>query len=842
MVLGAFVLLACGDDDAGPLDAGADASTAVDQGVDLGVDLGPDESESFVPSGAITIRRDDLGIPHVEGPDLTDTFYGAGYAQARDRLLQMSFARLRAHGRRAEVLPDRIGDDIILRSVDIRRMGRANADLARSMHPDSHAAVVAWTAGVNRFIDEVLGGEQPMPYGFEELGFEPERWRTEDAYMVGKLLLFGNANQLEYDLLASMVRRYTPAIWDAFGGQAWRPMLPTYTIPLDERPAVGMVGASLPDAREAAPIPPNAAELLSRFQHAIRDLRPGASNNWAMDGRHTANGRPMIAGDPHQALQSPSVFYPQHMKASDGSVNVAGFSFVGTPAVQLGHNESLVWTATTTYPDWMDIVSVAVGDDDTVVIGGEAVPFVRRVETFLVQGEEPEEVTVIEVPGHGVLLPSDFSPLPITDGARRILLRWAGSEASTEANAFYELDRAESLDAFEATVDSMGLGAFNFVAATNEGIAYRSSPQVPDRGDPETIGEPWAIMDGDDPNSAWSGEYLALDRLPRSRLGDRGWIATANNDPFGFTGDGALEGDAFYFGVWFDPGTRAQRITSELERLAEAGGVTLDDFKALQLDTHSVLAELLLPALFDAADALETDAALSEYRDRGDLAPLVDRLRAWDLRMDRGSADALLFQAWVYYFARSILADELTFLFDAMLDASPVYLMKWTYLALLFAPDVVDGSAGARAYGALDQAAEYLTATFGSTAPDAYRWGDVHGAVFRTDVGGRYEREWIPTDGADGTVNVANASFLSGSTPVDRMEVGSGAVYRMVAGFDDAGRPEAFINFPGGASGDPDSAYWDDRTEDWVEGRYEPLPFEEADVAARTVETTTLDP
>ncbi len=795
-----------------------------------------------MPSGEVTIRRDDLGIPHVQGADAADAFYGAGYAQARDRLLQMSLIRLRAQGRRAEVLPDKIDDDILLRSVNIARMGRENAALARAEHPDSHSLIVAWTAGVNRFIDEVLGGEVAMPYGFDELGFEPERWRTEDAYTVGKLLLFSNANQIEFDLLASLIRRYAPEIWTAFGGQAWRPMVPTYVLPEDERPAVGDVGDPLPTSLPPAPLPPDAAERLRAFTERVRELRPGASNNWAMDGRHTADGRPLIAGDPHQPLQSPSIFFAQHVHALDGTFNAVGFSFVGTPAVQLGHNEDVVWTATTTYPDWMDLVAVDVADDDTVRIGGEPVPIARRAEYFAVAGDDAQTETIIDVPGHGVLLPRGFAPLPLTDGNRRVMVRWAGDTPTTEADAFHGVDTARTLDDFESAVDRMELGAFNFVAATADGITYRSSPRVPDRGTPGTFGEPWAVLDGDDANSAWTGDFLSLEQLPRSRAETTGWIASANNDNYGFTGDGALEGDAFYYGVWFDPGTRGYRIGGELERLADRGDVTPDDFRTLQQDTHSVVAELILPTLLEAAEGLEADEALVDYRDRDDLAGLVARLGAWDQRMDRPSADALLFQAWVYFFAERILADELSILFEPLIDASSIYVLKWVRLALLFAPDIVDGPASGHAYAALDQAATYLTDTFGSLEPDAYSWGDVHGAVFNTNVGGRYERDWVPTDGADGTVNVADASFLGGDGPVERMDVTGGAVYRMVASFDESGSPRALVNFIGGVSGDPDSQFWDDRTEGWVEGEYEPLAFEESEVAERTVETTTLTP
>src|SRR5690606_29425349 len=98
-------------------------------------------------------------------------------------------------------------------------------------------------------------------------------------------------------------------------------------------------------------------------------------------------------------------------------------------------------------------------------------------------------------------------------------------------------------------------GCFDFVSASAEGISYRSSPVVPRRQDPARH-PPYMILDGSDPAALWTGEVLPPEQMPRSRGEERGFVATANNDPFGFTRDGAIEGDPWYFGVYFDPGTR----------------------------------------------------------------------------------------------------------------------------------------------------------------------------------------------------------------------------------------------------------------------------------------------
>jgi penicillin amidase len=244
----------------------------------------------------------------------------------------------------------------------------------------------------------------------------------------------------------------------------------------------------------------------------------------------------------------------------------------------------------------MDLWAVR-GDADSVSIGGEDVSTVSRTETIPVRGAEPVEIEVVSVPAHGVILPSDLAPLPITRAGQRILFRWIGFAPTHEALGFARFDRATDLEEFEAAADIMEIATFNFVAAHAEGITYRSSPSVPvRRGAITARRQPWRILDGDDADALWSTEILGPGQLPRSRGGSRGWVATANNEPFGFNDDGDYTNGPYYFGMFFDPGTRAHRIEEELVRLTSRGAVTLEDMQTLQDDTRSVLADDLVPA------------------------------------------------------------------------------------------------------------------------------------------------------------------------------------------------------------------------------------------------------
>lgn len=811
-----------------------------------------DEPAFAGTSAPVEIVRDATGVPHVYGQTDSDAMFGSGYAQARDRLFQMDLRRRQARGRQAEVLGESKADeDELIRRMGLYGLARWTVEEMRANNPELFGLLVAWTAGVNRRIEEVLAGDVPLPHGFgpTELDYMPETWSVVDAAAVGKLLLFGNANLIEFELLATVLRDYVPDLYENYN--LFIPLEERYTMPPDERPALGPRSArpALPRERPRREITPDMVERVREFSQRMEPFRPGASNNWAVDGRHTDNGRPLLASDPHQPLRSPSLFWVHHVNSADasGSIDVIGFNFVGTPAIQLGHNRRVAWTATTTYPDTQDFLDVRVAGG-VVTVAGRGIPILSHEETIEIAGAPPRTITIERVPGYGVLMATDFAPLPLVRPGHRILYRWTGFRPTRELDAFFGFDTSESIADYEASVDICELCAFNFVAADATGITYRSSMLVPIRAGELTFDRlPYTMLDGDDPGAEWTGEFLPGTQLMRSRGGARGWLATANNDPFGFTEDGEAVGDPWYYGVFFDPGPRAARIEDELTRLTARGNVTVAEMQTLQNDTHSILGDHAVALLEEVWARVPTDPELAAFRGRADLQRLVTLITEdWDRRMVRESSGAVAFEAFIFLLASRAVADDFALIFEPAIKASPITFIKWALLALEGryenADVLLQEGRELIVMQSLDDAASWLTERFGGVDPDVfpYSWGMIHGTRFDNDIGGRLDGGWVATDGADGTVNVSEASFFDERGIVDRLDSTEGPIYRTVYSFAEDGVPEGFTNFPRGVSGDPDSEHWDDTLEDWVEGRYRPLVFRRAAVDAEATETVTI--
>jgi penicillin amidase len=370
---------------------------------------------------------------------------------------------------------------------------------------------------------------------------------------------------------------------------------------------------------------------------------------------------------------------------------------------------------------------------------------------------------------------------------------------------------------------------------------------APDRGDPATLGTPWEIMDGADPRALWTAALLPADRQPASRGGARGFLSSANNDPFGFTANHQVSDDPFYYGVWFDPGTRARRIEAELTRLTAAGRVSVAQMQALQLDTYNNVAEDFLPPLAEAWARRTTDPALAVYRADAELDALVTSLVQWDRQMRSDASEPVVFEAFASFAAKQLVGDEFGTFFGAIHTREPVYMLKIAAQVLHQRfPDAARFMREGRdllLLRALNDTRAWLRARFGGSTPDRYRWRDLHRTRFAATFAnpGAYDGGTAETSGSVGTVNVSQAPFFNAAgEPQMFHESRGGAVYRMVIAFDEDGTPRATVNFPRGNVGEPTSPFWSNTDADWRAGTYRPLPFRRAEVEADVRERLTV--
>src|SRR6185436_9057795 len=96
----------------------------------------------------ITIIRDSYGVPNVRAASAGDAWFGAGYAIAQDRLVELELFRRSTQGRLAAVLgKSRLQSDIVARR-DYYTKAELNAQLRR-LPAALRARFDAYADGVN---------------------------------------------------------------------------------------------------------------------------------------------------------------------------------------------------------------------------------------------------------------------------------------------------------------------------------------------------------------------------------------------------------------------------------------------------------------------------------------------------------------------------------------------------------------------------------------------------------------------------------------------------------------------------------------------------------------------
>lgn len=861
LVLIALVFVSCG----GNSDSGddADAGDTVTGDGDAVDDFDPDDGEETdLPPAPIVILIDTMGIPHIYADTDEHAFFGAGYITARDRLYQMAMLRRFALGRLSEVLGEEgLLRDMMARTFDFPRWGREDYEHTQIVDPERAALISAWVAGINRHIEEIQSGEAPLPFGYreEDHDFMPELWDEADPYIVLKGAGFANDKTIEFEVaLTLLYRLYAERMSHV---QLFKPAHPYFGVPAEDRPESGDYPIVADPAAPAPAMPEEIDEEAYRksFEKlsALIDAMPGpmGSNNWAVHGRFTENGRPLIVGDPHLGFDFFGAPYPMHINSRDsgGTYNTAGFAYPGTPGIALGFNDTVIWVVTTNMGDVNDLwkVTKLFG---ILRIGGERVDFETREEEIIVReagqpvGEgRVETMTYEDVPGYGVLVPSEIIDIPASGILLgTILTNWAGFKPRA-ARWFMELNRVSDLDEFEEAADRMLEMNYNLVAADATGIAYRVGLDVPRRVDVSGDIAPWKAMDGSIPASLWTGEMLAREQIPRSRGLEQGWLATANTDPWGFTGDGAIDNDPWYYGSFFQAGYRGQRIEDELTRLTQRGDVTLQEMMDLQMDTQSIMADDVLPLLVDAYALMATDDSLAEFRGNADLDRVVQLMtEEWDLNMDRDSAGAVAWQVFMHNFSLLTLKDDISLAYDTAMGLMSVFVIKVAAMALQGEFPTGDMVLQEGRYWILlksaANAADWIKGRYGSVDPSVggYTFGDMKVISFDDAYGTGMPLFKVPADGGEDSLCVAtNISFDESAAEWVTTYV---SVERSVGTFTEDGTPEVWVNFPVGNHADP---YSDDTiaaNDDYIEGRYRKFLFLRHEVEAAVRERIALYP
>ena len=622
----------------------------------------------------VSVEYDAQQIPHIFCVSQLDCFAAQGYLQAQDRLFQMDLFRRTARGTLASLIgPLEAAQDQQFLTLFITRDGKRIEDqLVAALDAGTKAKLDAFASGVNAYLLFLKAHPALMPGEYAQIaaGLSPNdipNWSPADTLAIGRLQQFQLSETLEketgYGQFALVYGTGTFGLADSGKINTYiRPQQPIngFTLSASDTglPNTSARAIHAPAALTAVPgLLQGLAQVNARMR-SLREvfgtLREGAgSNNWVIDGAHAASGKAMVANDPHLSLQYPPLFHLSAMTASDESgLNLAGGAFPGIPGALIGRGAHVGWGVTVVGYDVTDIYQeafVAPGAGSCpsaaaagcVAFNGTPVPIRAYPYAVKVRGAADSNVTVLVVPHHGPVIHYDpINGLVLT-------MRWTGHEITNDLKAFLDLNNASAVgDAATAgtafaALKNYAVGAQNFVLADDAGhIGYDPHAIVPRRPwleNPANWSDssryPWLPLPGTGTaewgsgtagdNCAGTGAsaptipgpcWVADAALPQGKDPAKGYLATANSDPYGNTSSanpaapfgppGAPEYPYLSFD-WDDPtDVRYTRIADVLSaRTANSGKLSVADLQALQGDHAMLLARLFAPA-FPPASAL----------------------------------------------------------------------------------------------------------------------------------------------------------------------------------------------------------------------------------------------
>jgi penicillin G amidase len=748
----------------------------------------------------VTVHRDPWGIPHIQAENEWDLFLAQGYVTAQDRLWHMDADRHRALGRWSEFAGESgVKQDRLLRAAGMGRTARLDYQACSN---EARAMMDAYTAGVNAFI----ASGQPLPVEYVLLGTEPEPWVNwhciANYKMRNSLLGTFEAKLLRTELAAKMEPERIAAVINGY------PAGHLITVP----PGELFDGVDLDGIEELRQAAADANWLL--------ETEPG-SNAWAVSGTRTKSGKPLVAGDSHRALDTPSVYYQVHVACPN--FEVIGHSVPGMPGVMhFAHNRQVAWGMTYGSADTQDLFIERFEERDGMrhyLFRHEWIPAEVLNETISVRDGDPVAIDVT-ITRHGPVIAGD----PAT--GHGIAIADPGLiEGTPWVDAVRDAMRSTSVHELHQAFGKWNDRVNNYAVGDVHGVfGYLHEGMIPVRS--ERNG--WSAVPGWSGDFEWNG-YIPHDALPKSINPEQGFAVTCNQRV-------AQADYPYYVGLYFAAHYRASRIISRIGEIP-LGSATVDDMASIHAERESMPAALLRDRL-----------VASGPRD-GVAGEALEELARWDARIDRESVAASIYAA-----ARSVITrwqvehrfgehSESIMAADTGADAHRRLVVQEWQLALKSGDDSVwpeghtwDGVLRA----ALDAAIELLGNHAGSEL-DGWGWGDLHrtapvhplSAVF-PDSAGLLNPPSVSAHG-DGDTPLAGSYGVGLPFNVSGLSVN-----RYI--FDTADWTNSRWITPLGSSGHPGSPHYSDQAEMWSNVEYIPQLWDWNEIAARAEATQTLTP
>ncbi len=727
--------------------------------------------------GKVSVYLDDRLVPHIFADQENDAYFVQGYLHAKFRLWQMELQTHAAAGRASEI----IGDKALNHDREFRRLGMVYAaeiaEKEMGKDPVIKAECDAYTAGANAYISSLT--ESTLPLEYKLINYRPEPWTNLKTALLLKYMSYDLAAR-EEDFEMTNARSF-------FSADDFEKLFPYVQDSLD--PIIPKGTPFLP--QKVFPVAPATVDSLyfGKTVTAAEVQKPdmsNGSNNWAVSGKKTKSGAPILCNDPHLGLNLPSLWY--ELQISTPTFNAYGVSFPGAPGVTIGFNDSCAFGFTNGGRDVRDYYEITFKDDTRkeYLFNGTWHATTFRIETIKIK-DKPDFIDSVAY----VQLGSTLCPVMYdksfggarTDNNKYYAVRWTAHDPGNELRIFNMLNHAKNYTDYQAAALNLLTPGQNCAFACKNGdIAIRTQGNWPAKWK----GQGDFVMPGTDTSYLWQG-MIPQDEVPFQYNPERGFISSANQKPVDET-------YPYYIGRVY-PLYRGYEIN---KRLNAMNNITVDDMMKLQTDNYNCFAAMAMPFILKNMN----EVALS-----GDEKRYYDALKNWNLRNDTGSAGATVFFNFWKEFESLVFADEYakaaanverpleSTLLEAVLKDS-----AWKFLDDVSTPQK-------------ETLADDITAAF-KKATIALKAAEVNGKLAWEKFKGTHIDHLAKLP----AFSRSNLPIGGGTHIINATKENHGPSWRMVVELTQ--KTNAYGVYPGGQSGNPGSRYYDNFIDKWAAGQY----------------------
>jgi acyl-homoserine lactone acylase PvdQ len=338
------------------------------------------------PGPGVTIYRDKLDVPHVYGQTNQTMAFGAGYAQAEDRLFLMDVLRHYGKGTLASFLGgscefEQMDHDQLLLAAYTPAQAQAQVDALPSEYGAQGALAKSmidnYVAGVNAYISETATNPLLLPADYVAAvpDLLPHRWTDADVVaisgLIGGIFGRGGGNEIANSALLKYLQRQLGAAGGKRAYQQFKmsddPLAPTTVVdksfPYEKPGTVDPATAAIPDD-PTKPLTggPVSTDPNCDLQHpnlealkiisALGDLPKHMSNALVVNANHSKDGHPIAVFGPQVSYFAPQIL--SQLDLHSPSYDAEGVSFPGTGIVELGRGQDFAWSATSAGSDLID--------------------------------------------------------------------------------------------------------------------------------------------------------------------------------------------------------------------------------------------------------------------------------------------------------------------------------------------------------------------------------------------------------------------------------------------------------------------------------------------------------